>query len=454
MVVVLLALLATGLLAGSLVEGRDSASGGKKLLKPTPGLLSVPLRRERIRSKPVRRTKASGPRRTRWDGLFAGWPHVSHKQLASVPSVPMLNDENEAWIGEVTSLLLVFHCADLANEKVSIGQPAQSFRVVLDSGSSNLWVPSVQCNLKFDAGCTGKNKYNETASRSSAPLPCEALFIPYGTGFVLGYLSNDTVTLGGVSVNQVEFGQALYMANFFAQVPIDGILGLAFPAIATDGVLPVLDEMWQQGRIQQFMFSTYLSSVVNSSNSRLFLGGVDPSYFSGNIVWADVIVPSYWLVGMASVGVANKTVHTCGLDYCPTVIDTGTSILLFSPEVGNPVRLARQSSSFCSLCKQILAQIPPVKSDCSNLNSLPTISFSLGGISGGALMTLEPEYYVIQADGQCQLGIESSYLAFPLNILGDPFLRKYYTIFDRQALLPNGALTPRVGFALANQNKG
>jgi hypothetical protein len=163
MMVVLLGLLATALL---LAEGRDAANARRhhegKLLKPTPGIHSVPLRRERIRSTPVKRV---GPRRTRWDGLFSSWPHVSHKQLAQVPSVPMLNDENEAWIGEV-----------------SIGQPAQNFRVVLDSGSSNLWVPSVQCNLKFDAGCTGKNKYNESASSTAVASPCEALFIPYGTG--------------------------------------------------------------------------------------------------------------------------------------------------------------------------------------------------------------------------------------------------------------------------------
>ena len=141
-----------------------------------------------------------------------------------------------------------------------------------------------------------------------------------------------------MTAKNVQFGQALYMANFFSQVPIDGILGLAFPDIATDSVQPVLDAMWQQNLLQQFMFSTYLSSVVNSTASRLFLGGFDSSYFTGSVVWADVLLPSYWLVGMKSVAVSGSTVHNCGLGYCPTVIDTGTSILLFSPEVGNPVR--------------------------------------------------------------------------------------------------------------------
>lgn len=230
------------------------------------------------------------------------------------------------------------------------------------------------------------------------------------------------------------------MAKFFSEVAIDGILGLAFPLIATDKVLPLLDEMWQQKLIAKFEFSTFLDSTPNSTSSRLFLGGSDPAYYSGDFVWADVIIPSYWLVGMGKVGVANETVHDCGLDYCPTVIDTGTSIILLSPEVGKP----------------LLKLIPPVFSNCSNLHELPTVSFSLGGLSGGTILTLEPEFYVLQYEGQCELGIATSLEVAPLNILGDPFLRKYYTVFDRQGLLPKDAaaesLFPRVGFALANQH--
>jgi len=40
------------------------------------------------------------------------------------------------------------------------------------------------------------------------------------------------------------------------------------------------------------------SSNAGDDTSVLFLGGVDKSYYTGSIVWADVILPSYWLVGM------------------------------------------------------------------------------------------------------------------------------------------------------------
>lgn len=151
-------------------------------------LLSIPLHRESLRKERI--PVAARSHATRWGGLFKHWPKVERHEIAQIPSVPMLNDENEAWVGEV-----------------SVGTPKQTFRVVLDSGSSNLWIPSAKCDLKFDVGCAGKNKYNASLSSTSRPLVCEVLFLPYGTGFVLGYLSNDTVTFGGISVPNVEFGQ-------------------------------------------------------------------------------------------------------------------------------------------------------------------------------------------------------------------------------------------------------
>jgi hypothetical protein len=73
-----------------------------------------------------------------------------------------------------------------------------------------------------------------------------------------------------------------------------------------------------------------------------------------------------------------------------------------------------------------------VETDCSNLNDLPTINFSMDG----QVYPLEGKDYVLEVSqfGQkeCILGIQSLDLPAGFNylIMGDVFIRKYPCKFD------------------------
>jgi hypothetical protein len=59
---------------------------------------------------------------------------------------------------------------------------------------------------------------------------------------VTGILGSDTITLGDSSQVQIPsttFGQATRLAVEFAQLPLDGMLGLAYKAVAVDDVQPI-----------------------------------------------------------------------------------------------------------------------------------------------------------------------------------------------------------------------
>jgi len=326
---------------------------------------------------------------------------------APLPIIPMYNDQDILYVGNIT-----------------IGTPPQGdFAVVFDTGSANLWIPGFGCE---GLGCHGKNTYDNSKS-STYRADGKLLFIPYGTGFFAGYLSNDTVHVGSITITNQCFGEAEYLEKFFEEVPIDGILGLGYPNISVDKVPPVFDTMIEEKVVSAPEFSVFLSNSLKGNVSQIIFGGSDASLYTGRLYWANVLIPSYWLVGMSSISAssgAKNITHNCLLNECLAVIDTGTSVIIGPPYEANA----------------IIEFIGPVAVDCSNVNKLPIVSFHIAG----TYLPLPPSYYVIQQTNStgavsCQLGIMSSWETAPFWILGDPFLRYYYSIYDRSR--------DRVGFA-------
>ena len=140
----------------------------------------------------------------------------------------------------------------------------------------------------------------------------------------------------------------------------------------------------------------------------------------------------YWLVNGDDIKVGGESLGSCkgwlSGNKCKMVVDTGTSVL-----TGPSKKLA-----------PILEKIGNVSSDCSNLNKLPNITFTFDGKD----FDLEPSFYVLRvrddaaSPWECQLGMQAMD-QLGLWILGDPFLRKFYSSYD--------PVNSKVGFALAKQ---
>ena len=116
---------------------------------------------------------------------------------------------------------------------ISLGTPPQSFRMVFDTGSSNLWVPSAGCG---SATCISKHQYARSES-STFKDENSSFSIKYGTGSVVCDVFSDILTLGTLQA-KVTAGMATEMAPFFANVQdMDGILGLGYQSIS-QGLFP------------------------------------------------------------------------------------------------------------------------------------------------------------------------------------------------------------------------
>jgi hypothetical protein len=281
---------------------------------------------------------------------------------------------------------------------------------VFDTGSSNLWIPSSQCT---DEACEGKNQHDHDNS-DSYTADGRPIEIAYGTGSMVGILSNDDVTVGDLTVPAITFAEATSLAKFFKGQPMDGILGLGYQTIAADGVRPVFDEMMKQGLVEKNIFSVYLDSTAGSADSFIDFGAVDESVYTGDFNYVPVTKKGYWQVDMngASVGDGENIACTDAAP-CKAIIDTGTSFIVGPSKP----------------CNKILAALD-VAEDCSNYDSLPMLNFKFGEKT----YSVPKEIYVVKVKQlgrtYCVPAIQGQ-LFLPEWIMGDSFMRGFYTVFDR-----------------------
>uniref|UniRef100_A0A8C2TWG9 cathepsin E n=1 Tax=Coturnix japonica TaxID=93934 RepID=A0A8C2TWG9_COTJA len=312
--------------------------------------------------------------------------------------------------------------------QISIGTPPQNFTVVFDTGSSNLWVPSIYCTSK---ACTKHARFHPTRSSTYQPLGLP-ISIQYGTGSLTGIVGSDQVTVSMTVYNQPFAESVSEPGKAFQDSEFDGILGLAYPSLAVDGVTPVFDNMMAQDLVELPIFSVYMSSNPDSSlGGEVLFGGFDPSRFLGTLHWVPVTVQGYWQIHLDNVQVGGR-VAFCA-NGCQAIVDTGTSLLT------GPTKDIKELQRYIGATAMDGEYIV----DCSFLSSMPIVTFTINGIP----YTLSAQAYTLmQSDGLdiCLSGFQGMDVpppTGPLWILGDVFIRQYYTVFDRG--------NNRVGFAPA-----
>lgn len=311
---------------------------------------------------------------------------------------------------------------------VQIGTPPVTFKVVFDTGSSNVWVPSSKC---LSLSCLLHNRYNSGKSTTYKKDGRE-MDIQYGSGGIKGFLSQDVVQLGPIAVKNQVFGEVTEEQGLsFMFAKMDGIVGMAFASIAVDNVTPLFDNMVNQSLVEKNLFSFYLSQAAGTSDSAMLLGGSDPKYYTGPMTYIPLTNKTYWEIKIDDVKVGGTSYGGCTSDICHAAVDTGTSL------IAGPIKDLAP-----------IIDITHVASDCSNIDSLPNVDIVLNSKA----FTLTPKDYVINVTAFGQSECIAGFL--PINlpprlgkfwILGDVFLAKYYTEFD-------GA-NARVGFAQSVQKK-
>jgi len=350
---------------------------------------------------------------------------------------------------------------------IGLGQPPQTFSVQVDTGSALLAVPNVECGLT----CSHyHNEYDSSLSNTSYTIPCASTScsqntcymngkdckfnITYGDGSSLGgFLVEDTLSFPGISSlsSLVTFGSIAveYPPGSFQSRRVDGILGMAYadsrmtclPNCAT----PVLDVLVSEGKVEN-VFSLDLNSVSYgvTDGGTLTLGRLD-SYThvrngSADISWISITQQTYYVVQSRDLIIDNTSLWDDSEGSGLTVVDSGTTCLILRPYLYNRIKQYMQEH-YCHLPGVCGSQNIFDYGRCLNgtlyndttISLFPNISITLDTVTA----VIQPKYYMQKLGndhnkGYC-FGIISAGegIGSQINILGDVFMKGFYTIFDR-----------------------
>ncbi|KAH7118866.1 putative vacuolar protease A [Dendryphion nanum] len=298
--------------------------------------------------------------------------------------------------------------------EISIGTPPQTFKVILDTGSSNLWVPSTDCN---SIACYLHTKYDHSSS-SSYKKNGSDFEIRYGSGSLSGYVSQDTFQIGDLKVKHQDFAEATSEPGLaFAFGRFDGILGLGYDTISVNKIVPPFYNMINQGLLDEPVFAFYLGDTNSGEESEAIFGGINENHYTGKLTKIPLRRKAYWEVDLEAITFGKDTAE---LENTGVILDTGTSLIAL------PSALAELLNSEIGAKKGFNGQYTV---ECDKRDGLPDLSFNLSGNN----FTIGPFDYILEVQGSCIsafMGMDFPEPVGPLAILGDAFLRRWYSVYD------------------------
>ncbi|GMS92693.1 hypothetical protein PENTCL1PPCAC_14868, partial [Pristionchus entomophagus] len=251
----------------------------------------------------------------------------------------------------------------------------------------------------------------------------------YGSGSVRGSTGYDVLDMAGLKHHSQGFGVATQIAPVFGNQPVDGVLGLGWPALgAYNKVVPPMQNLLD--RLAQPVFTVFMKryrkSYFRNQNMSLHavdggvitFGGYDKANCHHEVHYVPLTSKIYWQFKMVAFSMGD---FRTDITY-QVISDTGTSWIGCPNDVFNAI-VKRTNVTYSQTLGLWLI-------DCEG--TFPDMVFKIGRLE----YSVPAFEYVLDLGlspaGTCVLG------AFPIQgtgfgpqfILGDVFIRQFCTVHD------------------------
>jgi Eukaryotic aspartyl protease len=344
---------------------------------------------------------------------------------------------------------------------------------MFDTGSTALVLPAKGCTT-----CGNHTLFDSSQSTSFSSFPDEDVVRDFSTGATTIPIADDeeanctivtdVVTLDGLTSSEQMFALCSEYPSAFDDVPMDGILGMGINSELADD--PIISSFWNwygSGLLPEPVFSFYL--IPGSAHgAELTLGGIDHSKYKGELTYINlnqnvsalseafvIDLDTLFINDEEALVTGNYSTGLCGQP-APfkaglAALDTGTAFLQ-TPDKTSAADIYRQISPD-------ITQIDPAGAwgaPCAVLDAVaPKLTFAISSGDDMFHLTLPREFFNLGEypghPGICQAAFNNPVDSIedptgegrPVWILGSPFLKSYFTVWD--------GLNLKVGFAEAGK---
>ena len=290
--------------------------------------------------------------------------------------------------------------------KLYIGNPPQKIYGIIDTGSSLLHVSSIYCHRRHQ--CKVRHFFNHEKSTTFSNSK-EKFNQEYGSGKLKSVFGYDTINFNNLIVRNQKIG-LIYKTKLKFFDKIGAIIGMAFPNKKNpEG--NIFENIVKQNLLIRNVFSYYL----NDNKGIITFGHINQDLYQGNLNKHRILDKRRWIVKIDNLLVNGKPLNICEKHGCKGLIDTG------SEDLSMPSNIFKKVKEYFS-----------VSENCENYHDLPVITIVMNGIN----YDLNKEDYVEKTETgklECDLLISEFNLSKNdhIWIIGETFIKKYYTVFDR-----------------------
>jgi len=358
---------------------------------------------------------------------------------------------------------------------LTVGIPPVNFTVLVDTGSSNTAIPSVDC-----MSCSNTTLYNPDLSSTGFPILCGSPTClkcnpednaqgcvfgspycssvrPQNCGFGISYGGGSSMLYGAYESELLCLGGSLETGGICAFTSLGmisdpiffgnmGILGLSsdFNACNPSCVPTIVDELIASSQISENIIGMCLTG---SDGGVMDMGFVDSTRYKAPFSWIPQSVDRWYNMHILDVQVGGHSLNLPSFIYWTTndvigsFIDSGTSVILMGPAI---------QESFISVYQENYSSLPGISGNQSllyggcyntsmiNPSQYPTLDFLVNDENNQMVtLSVPPQVYLVLVEGSYCMGVGSA-IGVGL-VLGDVFLESFYVAYNRA--------NHRIGFA-------